>query len=133
MVSVSWAAPVVALHLVSGAGHGFSTWHHSATERVTVTAEPPPLGENAALKSIGRPVSRLDAVQKVTGRARYTFDVQLSGMLWGRLVVSPWPHARVKSIDTSEAERYPGVRAVHVLEAWSFTLFGAPRARIAAP
>src|SRR5919106_102294 len=77
---------------------------------------PPPLGENSALKSIGKPIPRLDAIQKVTGRARYTFDIQLAGMLWGRRVVSPWPHARVKSIDTSAAERYPGVRAVHVLE-----------------
>src|SRR5207244_1603613 len=68
------------------------------------------------LTSIGRPIPRLDAVQKVTGKARFTFDVQLPGMLWGRLVVSPWAHARVKSIDTSAAERYPGVRAVHVLE-----------------
>jgi xanthine dehydrogenase YagR molybdenum-binding subunit len=78
--------------------------------------EPEPLPENAKLKSIGKPVSRLDGVEKVTGRARYTFDVQLSGMLWGHRVVSPLPHARIKSVDTSAAERYPGVRAVHVLE-----------------
>ncbi len=78
--------------------------------------EPPPLPENAKLKSIGKPVSRLDGVEKVTGRARYTFDVQLPGMLWGQRVLSPYPHARIKSIDTSAAERYPGVRAVHVLE-----------------
>jgi xanthine dehydrogenase YagR molybdenum-binding subunit len=37
--------------------------------------EPPPLPENAKLSSIGKPIPRLDAVQKVTGRARYTFDV----------------------------------------------------------
>jgi xanthine dehydrogenase YagR molybdenum-binding subunit len=85
------------------------------TRRVPVD-EPPPLPENARLRSIGQPIPRLDAVQKVTGRARYTFDIQLPGMLWGRLVVSPWPHARVKSIDTSAAEQYPGVMAVHVLE-----------------
>jgi xanthine dehydrogenase YagR molybdenum-binding subunit len=78
--------------------------------------EPPPLPPNATLGSIGRPIPRLDAVQKVTGQARYTFDIRLPGMLWARRVVSPWPHARVKSIDTSAAERYPGVRAVHVLE-----------------
>ncbi|WP_084735946.1 xanthine dehydrogenase family protein molybdopterin-binding subunit [Cystobacter ferrugineus] len=78
--------------------------------------EPPPLPENAKLKSIGKPVSRLDGVEKVTGRARYTFDVQLPGMLWGKWIVSPLPHARIKSIDTSAVERAPGVRAVHVLE-----------------
>jgi xanthine dehydrogenase YagR molybdenum-binding subunit len=78
--------------------------------------EPPPLPENAKLKSIGKPISRLDGVEKVTGRARYTFDVQLPGMLWGQRVLSPYPHARIKSIDTSAAERYPGVRAIHILE-----------------
>lgn len=85
------------------------------TRRVPLD-EPPPLAENSKLKSIGKPVSRLDGLEKVTGRARYTFDIQLPGMLWGKRVVSPLPHARIKSIDTSAAERYPGVRAVHVLE-----------------
>ena len=85
------------------------------TRRVPVD-EPPPLPENANLKSIGRPLPRSDAVQKVTGAARYTFDVQLPGMLYARRVVSTVPHARIVSIDTSEAEKYPGVRAVHVLE-----------------
>ncbi|MDY7228922.1 xanthine dehydrogenase family protein molybdopterin-binding subunit [Hyalangium rubrum] len=85
------------------------------TRRVPLD-EPPPLPENAKLKSIGKPVSRLDGIEKVTGRARYTFDIQLPGMLWGARVVSSQPHARIKSIDTSAAERYPGVRAIHVLE-----------------
>jgi xanthine dehydrogenase YagR molybdenum-binding subunit len=58
-------------------------------------AEPPPLPENAKLSSIGKSIPRLDARQKVTGRAAYTFDVQLPGMLFGRRVVSPHPHARV--------------------------------------
>jgi xanthine dehydrogenase YagR molybdenum-binding subunit len=78
--------------------------------------EPPPLPENAKLNAIGKPIPRFDAVQKVTGQARYTFDVQLPGMLYARRVVSTVPHARVTSIDTSAAEKYPGVRAVHVLE-----------------
>lgn len=78
--------------------------------------EPPPLPENAKLSAIGKSIPRFDGVQKVTGQARYTFDVQLPGMLYARRVVSTVPHARVKSIDTSAAEKYPGVRAVHVLE-----------------
>jgi xanthine dehydrogenase YagR molybdenum-binding subunit len=85
------------------------------TRRVPLD-EPPPLPENAKLKSIGKPVSRLDAIEKVTGRARYTFDVQLPGMLWGKWIAAPLPHARIKSIDTSAAERSPGVRAIHILE-----------------
>ncbi|HEV7302300.1 MAG TPA: xanthine dehydrogenase family protein molybdopterin-binding subunit [Tepidisphaeraceae bacterium] len=85
------------------------------TRRVPMD-EPPPLGENATLKSIGKSVPRLDAVAKVTGKAKYTFDIQLPGMLWARRVVSPWPHAKVLSVDTSAAEKHPGVKAVHVLE-----------------
>ena len=58
--------------------------------------EPPPLAENAKLQVIGKPASpRLDAVEKVTGKARYTFDVRLPGMLWARCVaiaVAPRAH-----------------------------------------
>jgi xanthine dehydrogenase YagR molybdenum-binding subunit len=77
--------------------------------------EPPPLPPNAELKVIGKPIDRLDGAQKVTGTARFTFDVQLPGMLYARRVVSTHAHARVTAVDTSEAEKYPGVRAVHVL------------------
>lgn len=85
------------------------------TRRVPID-EPPPLPANAELKVIGKPLSRLDAVQKVTGTARYTFDVKLPGMLYARRVVSTVPHARIVSIETASAEKFPGVRAVHVLE-----------------
>ena len=78
--------------------------------------EPPPLPPNASLKVIGQPLPRFDAVQKVTGKARYTFDVQLPSLLYARRVVSEVPHARVLAIDTSAAEKHPGVRAVHVLD-----------------
>jgi xanthine dehydrogenase YagR molybdenum-binding subunit len=85
------------------------------TRRVPLD-EPPPLPENSRLNSIGKPIPRLDGVQKVTGQAKYTFDIQLPGMLFARWVACPWPHARVKALDVSAAERYLGVRAVHVLE-----------------
>ena len=78
--------------------------------------EPPALGVNETLHAIGKPVSRLDAMQKVTGQARFTFDVQLPGMLHARVVSSTVPHARIKSIDLSAAQAYPGVRAVHILD-----------------
>src|SRR5947207_7558689 len=61
---------------------------------------------------IGKPVPRVDAVDKVTGTARYAADMNLPGMLWGKFVRSPHPHARIKRIDTSRAEALPGVRAV---------------------
>jgi len=85
-------------------------------ERRVPLDEPPPLAENAKLNVIGQPIPRADAVQKVTGRARFTFDVQLPGMLYARRVVSTVPHARVTAIDTSRAEQYPGVRAVYILD-----------------
>jgi xanthine dehydrogenase YagR molybdenum-binding subunit len=80
------------------------------------SGEPPPWPANAELSVVGKDVPRMDALDKVTGRARYTFDVQLPGMLYARTLNSTVPHARIKSIDTSRAEKYPGVRAVHVLE-----------------
>ncbi|MBL8271851.1 xanthine dehydrogenase family protein molybdopterin-binding subunit [Steroidobacter sp.] len=79
-------------------------------------SEPPAWPINAELQVVGKDVPRMDALDKVTGRARYTFDVQLPGMLYARTLNSTVPHARIKSIDTSRAEKYPGVRAVHVLE-----------------
>ena len=58
-----------------------------------------------------RPV-RPDGVDKVTGRARYGDDTNLTGTLRAKVLRSPHPHARIKSIDTSKAEAFPGVRAV---------------------
>ena len=58
-----------------------------------------------------RPI-RHDGVEKVTGQAKYAADIQLTGMLQGEVVRSPHPHARILSIDTSAAERMPGVKAV---------------------
>ena len=78
--------------------------------------EPPELPPNAELRVIGKRVNRVDAIPKVTGQARYTYDVQLPGMLYARIVSSTVPHARIKSIDTSAAEAHPGVKAVHILD-----------------
>lgn len=61
---------------------------------------------------IGKPVPRVEGRDKVSGAATYATDVILPGMLWGRNVRSPHPHARIVSIDTSRARALPGVRAV---------------------
>ena len=58
-----------------------------------------------------RPI-RPDGVDKVTGRAQYGADIKQTGVLQGAVVRSPHAHARIKSIDTSAAEAYPGVKAV---------------------
>jgi CO/xanthine dehydrogenase Mo-binding subunit len=61
---------------------------------------------------IGRPTRRKDGPTKVTGDAEYTVDVSLPGMLFGKVVRSPHPHARILRVDASRAEALPGVRAV---------------------
>jgi CO/xanthine dehydrogenase Mo-binding subunit len=58
-----------------------------------------------------RPI-RHDGVDKVTGRALYGADVRLNGMLFGKVLRSPHAHARILSIDTSQAEALPGVKAI---------------------
>ncbi|MBM3774865.1 MAG: xanthine dehydrogenase family protein molybdopterin-binding subunit, partial [Acidobacteria bacterium] len=58
-----------------------------------------------------RPV-RHDGADKVTGRALYGADFQIAGLLHGAILRSPHAHARILSIDTSRAEKFPGVRAV---------------------
>ncbi|MBW2368474.1 MAG: molybdopterin-dependent oxidoreductase [Deltaproteobacteria bacterium] len=61
---------------------------------------------------IGKPVPRIDAPAKAKGEAIYTTDITLPGMLYGKLLRSPHPHAKIVSIDTSEAEKLAGVKAV---------------------
>ncbi len=62
--------------------------------------------------AVGQGISRIDAVSRVTGRALYADDFQLPGMLHGKLLLSPLPHAKILKIDTCKAEKLPGVKAV---------------------
>ena len=62
--------------------------------------------------NIGRSTPRLEGEDKVTGGALYTADIELPGTIWGRSLRSPYPHARIVSIDTSKAQQVPGVLAV---------------------
>jgi xanthine dehydrogenase YagR molybdenum-binding subunit len=72
-----------------------------------------PLWDNdAELEWVGHPVNRIDADKCVTGAARYASDIMLPNMLYGCILRSPHPHAVIKSIDTSQAEKLPGVKAV---------------------
>ncbi len=65
---------------------------------------------------VGRGVPRVDGEEKVTGRAEYVADISLPGMLHGAVLRSPYPHARIRRIDTSRARALPGVRAVVTAE-----------------
>jgi xanthine dehydrogenase YagR molybdenum-binding subunit len=88
---------------------------HDEQCEIPVT-EPPVWPTNKDLKYVGKPLERLDGIAKVTGRARYTADVQLPGMLYAKFVSATVPHAKVVSVDTSAAESYPGVKGVHVIQ-----------------
>src|SRR5581483_12070029 len=61
---------------------------------------------------VGTGVARIDGVEKVLGRAVYGVDVSLPGMLVGKILRSPLPHARIRHVDTERARKLPGVRAV---------------------
>jgi CO/xanthine dehydrogenase Mo-binding subunit len=70
------------------------------------------MAQSTAYRVIGTRPIRHDGTDKVTGRAIYGADVQLAGMLHGKILRSPHAHARIRSIDTSRASALPGVEAV---------------------
>ena len=69
-------------------------------------------GTQSNNKWIGKRTIRPDGEDKVTGRAAYSADTTMPGMLWGKVLRSPHPHARIKSINTAKAAALPGVKAV---------------------
>ena len=72
-----------------------------------------PVQESAAgLAVVGKRLPKPDAPAKATGRAVYTDDIVLPNMLYGKLLLSPVPHARITSIDTRKAKALPGVHVV---------------------
>jgi CO/xanthine dehydrogenase Mo-binding subunit len=64
------------------------------------------------MSAIGQSLTMIDAEERVTGRINYVLNVELAGMLHAKILRSPFPHARLKHIDASAAERLPGVAAV---------------------
>ncbi len=74
-------------------------------------AEPTPWQWGEKFSVVGVPTPRADGPLKATGRAPYTYDVQLPGMLHGAILRSPYPHARVRGVDLSAARKLDGVRA----------------------
>jgi xanthine dehydrogenase YagR molybdenum-binding subunit len=65
---------------------------------------------------IGKRIARVDSPAKVSGNAKYTYDVHRPGMLYGKVLRCPYAHAKVVSVDTSAAEKMSGVKAVHVVQ-----------------
>lgn len=74
-------------------------------------------GEASQSRLIGKRITRLSGKEKVTGKAKYTFDINRPGMLYGRILRSEVAHANVKDLDLTRAEELPGVKAVIPLTA----------------
>jgi CO/xanthine dehydrogenase Mo-binding subunit len=66
----------------------------------------------ANFRTVGRPLVREDGHGKVTGAAQYTADVRRTDTLWGKILRSPLPHARIVNVDVSKAKKVRGVKAV---------------------
>src|SRR5262245_59864933 len=64
---------------------------------------------------LGTKVPRVDGPDKATGRARYSYDVHRPGLLHAAILRCPHAHAKLKSIDTSAAEKVPGFKALHMI------------------
>lgn len=67
---------------------------------------------NQEYKAVGKEIKRIIADDIVTGKAVFTDDLRLTGMVYGKVLRSPYPHARITRIDTDRAKAYDGVHAV---------------------
>ena len=74
---------------------------------------------------LGKRISRVDGPVKVSGRAKYTYDYNPEGLLAGKVLRCPYAHARITSIDTSAAEKMPGVKAVRIIQQPGTEIFWA--------
>ncbi len=64
------------------------------------------------LTAVGKRIPKLDAVDKATGRTQYIQDLKLPGMLYGKILYSKYPHAKILNIDTSKAKKLNGVKSI---------------------
>lgn len=87
---------------------------------------------DSSLRTVKGRHPRLEAPLKVTGRAKYTYDVHLPGMLWAKMVRAPIPAGRIVRIDTGKAERLSGVKAVWKTDAKLVRFAGQDIAAVAA-
>ena len=85
-------------------------------------------------KYISQATTRVDAVPKLTGAARYSSDIQASGWVYGMILRSKWPAAKIVSVNFEKAKRLPGVKAVVLARETPFTVrfYGEEIAGIAA-
>jgi xanthine dehydrogenase YagR molybdenum-binding subunit len=109
--------------------------HASAPQSLEVHAaegDLKPWDLDSKLKVVKGRHTRLDGPQKVTGKAKYTFDLTVPGMLWGKMVRASVPAGEIVGIDTSKAEALPGVKAVWTAESRKVRFAGQDVAAVAA-
>ncbi len=94
--------------------------------------EPTPWAWGEKFSVVGKPTPRLDGPAKATGRAQYTYDISLPGMLYGAILRSPYPHARIRGVDISQARGLAGVRAAIALDVREVRFAGEEVAAVAA-
>lgn len=109
----------------------------SDTNQVAAPPQPPPHVAPPWPKPsqvMGQPATRVDGPAKVTGAAKYAYDVQPEGLLYGMILRSKWPAAKVTRIDLSKAQAMPGVKAAVLAEGEQRTVrfYGQELAAVAA-
>src|SRR4051794_2591799 len=65
---------------------------------------------------IGTKIQRLDGPAKATGKAKYSYDINRPGMLHAILLRSPYAHAKIKNLDSTDAEKMSGVKAIYLIK-----------------
>lgn len=74
---------------------------------------------------IGKRISRVDGPTKISGKAKFTYDINRPGMLYGKILRCPYAHAKILSIDTDTAEKIPGVKAIKIIQGPGTEIFWA--------
>jgi xanthine dehydrogenase YagR molybdenum-binding subunit len=92
----------------------------------------PDWGDRTKMRLLNHHIPRVDGPDKVTGAAKYTHDIRLPNMVYGRVLASPYAKAKVTSLDASEAEKMPGVAAVLTYPNKTLLYQGDPVAAVAA-
>jgi len=105
------------------------TGYQKILDAVVRWNQPPEVPEEDGRVVVGRRVPRIDAPDLVTGRATFTDDIRLPGMLYGKILTSPHAHARILRIDTSRAVALEGVKAVLTAVDVPDTFYGVSPAR----
>jgi xanthine dehydrogenase YagR molybdenum-binding subunit len=98
----------------------------------TAQGDLPPWDLDSRLRMVKGRHPRLEAPHKVTGRAKYTYDIKLPGMLWAKMVRAPIPAGRIVRMDTTKAEQLKGVKAVWTTDAKLVRFAGQDIAAVAA-